>query len=415
MNIYTNIFLSIIYITYPLLLYLFYVAYNRNYCKEENNIFLDVALVSSFYLVVKFTNPMFYDMPPLIFNAILVISYIKNRKMTSLILSLSIIIFYVQNYNFNIVLVIIEYLIYYLLYINFNKKENFNDKYINSFIIVKGFFFTLITTFSNSYLLNNYAEFFGQILLMILILYITIYFSTILFEKGEEIIKYHMSLKELEQEKQIRTSLFKITHEIKNPIAVCKGYLDMFDTNNPTHSSKYVPILREEIERVLLLLQDFLSLTKVNIEKESMDIYLLLEDIIDSFKPILKSKKIELNLNIPDEELYINADYNRLKQVFMNIIKNSIEAIPENKKGLIKIYSKKDKNQIKLYISDNGIGMSEEVFKKFNDTFFTTKKNGTGLGTSLATEIIKAHDGQINYSSLENEGTTVEIILDMNN
>ena len=55
------------------------------------------------------------------------------------------------------------------------------------------------------------------------------------------------------------------------------------------------------------------------------------------------------------------------------------------------------------------------MFKKFNDTFFTTKKNGTGLGTSLATEIIKAHDGQINYSSLENNGTTVEIILDITN
>ena len=79
MNLYTNILLSIIYITYPLLLFLFYVAYNRNYCNEENNLFLDVALISSFYMVIKFTNPIFSDFPPIIFNAILVIAYLKER------------------------------------------------------------------------------------------------------------------------------------------------------------------------------------------------------------------------------------------------------------------------------------------------------------------------------------------------
>ena len=88
MNLYTNILLSIIYITYPLLLFLFYVAYNRNYCNEENNLFLDVALISSFYMVIKFTNPIFSDFPPIIFNAILVIAYLKERKGTVLFLSI---------------------------------------------------------------------------------------------------------------------------------------------------------------------------------------------------------------------------------------------------------------------------------------------------------------------------------------
>lgn len=411
MNLYTNIFLCIIYITYPLLLFLFYVAYNRNYCKEENNLFLDVALVSSFYLIIKFTNPFFAGIPPIIFNAPLVIAYLKKRKVTVFILSLISIICYIEGFNLNLIFIIIEYLIYFLLYLKLRKKEDFTDKYINSFIIVKAFFFTLINVYSNPSLNDNYIEFFGQILILILILYLTIYFTTLLFEKGEEIIKYHMSIKELEQEKQIQTSLFKITHEIKNPIAVCKGYLDMFDTNNPEHSAKYIPILREEIERVLVLLQDFLSITKVNIEKESMDIYLLIEDVVDSFKPILKNTDIKLNLNIPDQELYIDGDYNRLKQVFMNLVKNSIEAIPDKNIGKIDIYSKKIKNEIRIYISDNGIGMNEEILSKFNEPFFTTKKNGTGLGTPLSTEIIKAHNGKINYSSVENIGTTVEIIL----
>lgn len=411
MNLYTNIFLSIIYITYPLLLFLFYVAYNRNYCKEENNLFLDLALISSFYLILKFTKPVFSSLPPIIFNATLVIAYLKKRNVTIFILSVLIAICYIYDYNLNAILIIIEYIVYFLLYLKLKNSKDFNDKYINSFIIVKAFFFTLVSVFSSIYIGNNYIEFFGQILILILILYLTICFTTLLFEKGEDIIKYHMSLKELEQSKQIQMSLFQITHEIKNPIAVCKGYLDMFDTNNPEHSIKYIPILREEIERVLILLQDFLSMTKVNIEKESMDIYLLLEDVVDDFKPILKNRNVDLSIDIDDEELYIEGDYNRLKQVFMNIIKNSIESIPESQKGLIKIYTKKSKDNIKIYISDNGVGMDSEILKKFNEPFFTTKKNGTGLGTALSMEIIKAHGGEINYSTVENKGTTVEIIL----
>ncbi len=411
MNLYANIFLCIIYITYPLLLYLFYVAYNRNYCKEENNLFLDLALVSSFYLIMKFTDPIFPHLAPLVFNVSLVIAYLKNRKVTVILLSLMSMAYYICTFNLNAVLIIIEYIIYGLLYLGLRNKENFNDKYINAFIIVKAFFFTLVNVYSNPNMKINYIEFFGQILILILILYLTIYFTTLLFEKGEEIIKYHMSLKELEQEKQIRTSLFKITHEIKNPIAVCKGYLDMFDTNNAEHSAKYIPILREEIERVLILLQDFLSITTVNIDKESIDIYLLIDDVVDSIKPILKNKNIDLKLEIPDDELYIDGDYNRLKQVFINLIKNSVEAIPDKHRGIIRIYSNLEEKNVKIYIEDNGEGMSDEVLKKFAEPFFTTKKNGTGLGTSLSKEIIKAHDGKINYSSIENKGTTVEVIL----
>ena len=413
MNLYTNILLSIIYITYPLLLFLFYVAYNRNYCNEENNLFLDVALISSFYMVIKFTNPIFSDFPPIIFNAILVIAYLKERKGTVLFLSIVSILCYTREFHLNIPLIIIEYIIYFLLYMVLRKKKEFSDKYINSFIIVKAFFFTLTIILSKKTLNMDYANFFCQILILILMLYLTVYFATLLFEKGEEIIKYHMSIKELKQEKQIHTSIFKIAHEIKNPIAVCKGYLDMFDTNNIEHSIKYIPILREEIERVLIILQDFLTMTKVKVEKEPMDIYLLIEDVVDSLKPIMKNKNIKLDLEIPDSELYIEGDYNRLKQVFINLIKNSVEAIPDNKVGNIKIYSKENNDNIEIFIEDNGIGMSKEVLDKIKDLFFTTKANGTGLGTSLCIEIVEAHGGKINYSSRENEGTVVSVMLNL--
>ena len=70
----------------------------------------------------------------------------------------------------------------------------------------------------------------------------------------------------------MKNCLFQITHEIKNPIAVCKGYLDMFDVNNKEHAVKYIPIMKEEISRTLYLLEDFLSMNRLKVHKEIVDI-----------------------------------------------------------------------------------------------------------------------------------------------
>ena len=91
------------------------------------------------------------------------------------------------------------------------------------------------------------------------------------------------------------------------------------------------------------------------------------------------------------------------------MIKNSIEAIEND--GYIKIYTKENNDKIEIYIEDNGIGMDEEELKRIKEAFFTTKKNGTGLGVYLSNEIIKEHDGTIKYFSKKDEGTKVVVTL----
>ena len=93
----------------------------------------------------------------------------------------------------------------------------------------------------------------------------------------------------------------------------------------------------------------------------------------------------------------------------INIIKNSIESIKEN--GLINIYTKTNKTNIKIYIEDNGIGMNEEELTKVMDPFFTTKTKGTGLGVYLSNQIIVAHGGNIKYFSDIDKGTKVVITI----
>ena len=337
------------------------------------------------------------------------IAYIKKTKQIILPASIVIVLYYYSFYQNFLFILIAEYIFYYLLYLKtYNKIKPY--QFILIFTIIKTFITMIIINYSRyniNYLLETSVE--G------LILYILSVIIIILLNKTESILKLHMNIKEIKQNKQIHTSLFKVTHEIKNPIAVCKGYLDMFDENNPDHLKKYIPILKEEIDRTLILLEDFLAMNQVKINKDIIDINLLLEDVINNIEMLCQKNGIKLEKDIIDDDIYINADYNRLMQVFINLFKNSIEAIPKEKQGKIKVEEKLEKNNIIITIIDNGKGMNKELLNKIKEPFYTTKQKGTGLGVSLSDQIIKAHDGILTYESKEGEYTKVKIILPKEN
>lgn len=395
---------------FPLLLYLIYVAYSNTIDKKENNVFLELALFSSFYLIIRYGQSIETEkLPILIINVPLIIAYIKKRPVGILFMSIFLIIYYQYYFHYSWILLIIEYGIYILLFIMKEKKEWSDKLFISLFLIIKALAFGYFLSQSHYQDISSFSTILWIAFYMILLIVMT-YLSLLLFQKGEEIVKLHMTIKELEKEKQIRLSLFQITHEIKNPIAVCKGYLDMFDVNNKEHSKKYIPIIKEEIARTLILLQDFLSIQKIKIEKDILDINLLLEEILTSLGPLFKEKEIQIDSNITEDEIYINGDYNRLKQVFINILKNSIEAMTNQKEHKLSLLLTESKNEIEIRIIDNGIGISEENLKKMKNPFFSTKQNGTGLGIYLSNEIVKAHDGKISFDS-KNGKTIVTLVL----
>ena len=287
-----------------------------------------------------------------------------------------------------------------------NKKIiKFNDYIFGGIFISLKLIIYILDMFINNLLTRTIIY---NMLILLLTSYLIMIFVIFILKKGDDILKYHMTYKELEKEKQIRLSLFKITHEIKNPLAVCKGYLDMLNPNNKEQCNKYVPIIKEEIDRTLLLLQDFLSVNKIKLEIDILDINLLLEESLNSLKALLKEKNIKLEFN-EEDEIYINGDYNRLLQVIINIIKNSIESLETRNNGLISINTKIDDKNVYIYFKDNGVGISKENLERIREPFFTTKVKGTGLGVSLSYEIIEAHNGKITYDSEYGIGTTVTI------
>ena len=231
-----------------------------------------------------------------------------------------------------------------------------------------------------------------------------------IFKITERVQSLNTSIKKLEKDKIIKDALFKLTHEVKNPLAVCKGYLDMIDIDKKDKANRYIMIMKQEINRSLNIMNDFLEFNKIKIIKETFDLNLLLDDVYDCIKIIVKNKNIKLKyIEQVNNEIYINGDYERLKQVLINLVKNSYEAIIEE--GLITISSEINKNYINVIVKDNGIGMDEETLSNVKKMFYTTKKTGTGLGVAISNEIIKAHNGELIYNSKPNIGTKVTIRL----
>ena len=394
MNVFDNILLNTIVLLFPIILGTLYNKYNEVYNIKKSNIFEDFTILTSFYFILKFNNSIY-----LLMNLPLILAYLKKQFNSILIISISCCLILSNNYHNLLPLFMIEYIVYYLLYIILNSKSKL---FFNIFIIFKILFYIIYIVLINTHIESNN-------LLYIISFIIVSYIVILSFYKINNILIFENNLQELRQEKNLRMSLFKITHEIKNPITVCKGYLDMFDCKDVEKSKKYTNILKNEIDRVLVLLEDFLSINKIKIKKNIIDLNLLLEETTDNFIPILKEKKISNKFDISKDELFIDADYNRLKQVIINIIKNSIESI--NKNGLIKLYLIQYKNTIEIHIEDNGIGMDEEELSKIKEPFFSTKSKGTGLGVYLSNQIISAHDGKIEYISKKNIGTKTIITL----
>ena len=403
-----NVVFNVSILFLPLAIYLLNLSYNTNYKLKHDKLFLSFILIIQVILFIVFKE---YSNSLILINIPLLISYLKRKELTSIILSILIGLYYIFYFQYNVFFIFFEYVLYFVIYFIINRKTLRVNLLIYIFIFIKSIALSVeIFYFNNP--ANAFLVNFFDVFIKMLVFYVSSYLVFVFLLRGEEIMNLNTAIRELEKEKVLRTSLFKMTHEIKNPIAVCKGYLDMLDLNDKRKVEKYIPIIKGEIERTLTLMDDYLEYTKVKITKEIVDIYMLLEEVISSLNLFFKENNILLKMNLPDDELYLNVDYNRIKQVLVNILKNSHEAFdPKKEKMIIKIETKVLKKYFQIIVTDNGIGMDQETLHNIMDLFFTTKRNGTGLGTSLSKEIIELHGGNIKYLSELNVGTKVIISL----
>lgn len=394
-------------VLFPLCLYLVYIAYIRSIDAKEGKVPFSIAILVSLFSLMYFDDLQNYN-TNMFFSTPLLISYLSKRDKTAIIISIILMILYHQIHDVSIIVLACLYIMYYLAYKYLEKKSNFVRNYSIVFCILKCIYATsvlILVIRPNDITHHFYFQiFFGSIVLTGFS-FLTFFF----FIKSKKILEINTTFKELDKEKKLRASVFKLNHELKNPLAVCNGYLEMFPEASKKDQDKYIEIMQNEIKRSLTIINDFSSLGKIkNIEVEEIDICYLLEEIKDILEPLFKKNKAKIE--IPDDEIYVEGDYNRLKQVFINLFKNSLES--KRKEDLVvNVKIKEDNNDCIISMKDNGKGMSKETLEKIYNDFFTTKETGTGIGIPYIKEIIELHHGTLTYKSRENKGTTVLITL----
>lgn len=395
----------IIVVLFPILIYLFYVAHRKVLNEKEKSLYLEITLFSSLCFSIYLLN--IKVVPFCFFLTIipLLLSYIYKKNYISIFMSIILCEFLYKFYNVSIYFIIIGFIFYYILYLIYIKKNKSRLFFTNGFYIIS---VLIMSIYLFIYLKLIDITIISEFIINTILFYFVVFIINLLIEKADEILNLYNTVQDFEHEKQIKVSLFKITHEIKNPISVVKGYLDMFDANDKDKSIRYVSIINQEINRTLNLLNDFMQFTKINIEKEEIDFNILLDDVKQMVKPLFENKDIKYQFKT-EENVFLYADYNRLKQVILNLIKNGIEACKRN--GIVSVTTYKDEEKLYVIIKDNGIGMTREEINKIITPFYTTKENGTGLGVCLSKEIIEAHKGKLSYSSIKNKETIAKIVL----
>lgn len=368
----------------PIMIFIIFFYLKSEINKLHNNLILELTILliyfSSLYIFIRINNIkyIYYLTIPIL------LCFIYDKYKISIFLSL-INILVIKLFNINISFVIIYHIILFILYFIIKNKKLF----INVFTIINLIYMIIFSTYN-------------------LLFVISIYICTIMIKLLKKRMKLYFTLEDIENNKIIKTSIFKVTHEIKNPLAVIKGYLSIFDPNDSEKCLRYKNILDIEVENALNVLKDFSSINHLNIIKDNMNYYDLLMEAKDTILPFFNDKNITLNIE-SEKELLITADYNRLKQVLINILKNSTEALDQN--GKINIKSYIINNKLTTIIRDNGHGMDKDTINNLFTPFYSKKSFGTGLGLCLSKEIIELHNGSIKYTSKLNEWTEVKIVI----
>lgn len=208
------------------------------------------------------------------------------------------------------------------------------------------------------------------------------------------------------------TSLNTMTHEIQNIITYLSSSVQLVEKKHPEVTTyEYWKQINIDLKHIKNLTADLSNLSKsAKLRVQDTDFKLLLNTIINIISPILISKNITTSLNYPDYiPTNITCDATKIKQVIINLYKNSAEAINSN--GNIEFNVSLNGPYLQLSISDTGPGIDAKNLDKIWELYYTSKEYGTGIGLPLSKQIVEAHKGQIYYSTNINGGATFTIML----
>ncbi|MBD8069477.1 MASE3 domain-containing protein [Bacillus sp. PS06] len=202
-----------------------------------------------------------------------------------------------------------------------------------------------------------------------------------------------------------------LAHEIRNPLTALKGFTQLLDSTSNQANKNYINIMLGELDRLESITNEFMVVAKPQaIKYEIYDLKNLIHSVCVFAGPQALMNNVDMHVAFHTSNTSVYSDVNQLKQVLINLIKNSFEAMPNG--GTLGIeLDQVEESHLTIRITDNGSGIPKEIIPKLGEPFYTLKEKGTGLGLMVSFRIIEAHKGTIQFESEENVGTTVEIRL----
>jgi nitrogen fixation/metabolism regulation signal transduction histidine kinase len=234
--------------------------------------------------------------------------------------------------------------------------------------------------------------------------------------KLQELEYTAMELAKSERESAWREMAKQVAHEIKNPLTPMKLSIQhlerSFDPDDPQSTEKISKVSRsliEQIDALTNIANEFSTFANMPLPNEQdIDLIELIENVLRVFKGTNQCH-FAFSHDVPN--LMIRADKDQMIRVFNNIIQNALQALSTEREGVVDIKLTTTETNIQIEISDNGIGIPEEVQQRMFTPYFTTKSTGSGLGLAMVKQIIQNHRGEISFRSEGSNGTTFYIGL----
>jgi len=249
-----------------------------------------------------------------------------------------------------------------------------------------------------------------QIIHLLFVVCVT-WFFTMLNETIREIQQLRLELQNAEKLRVISELTSVFAHEIRNPMQVTRGFLQLLDDPEfPETKKQYIKISIEELDRANDIINDFLSLGKPAINNNGkINAAHQLERVINILENYALNNNVRIKTDMTDE-CWIFANSQKLNQSLINILKNAVEAMPHGGTVWITCSNTAD-GQIKISIKDEGIGMTKKQIDSLGSPFYSLKEKGTGLGMMVSFQIIHSFHGKIMVNSERSKGTEFIILL----
>lgn len=304
----------------------------------------------------------------------------------------------------------INYIVILILF--FAIEKMYKDTSIKKKIALGLFVYALITSTRLAALINSgNAEDYLYLLVFSLVSFFALSVTIYIIEMTNFQLKMMHELHKAEKFSAISQLAASVAHEIRNPMTTIRGFMQVLqgERNLSDDQNLFISISLQELDRTQTIIDNFLSLAKPNTGgMTKINLSRLLREIIDFMRSYSHLANTELVEGI-DKNLWIKGDAHEIRQVFINILKNGIEAMPGG--GSIYIIAKIDKDYVKVQFRDEGVGMKKSQLERLGHPYYSTKEKGTGLGLMISYDIIQRMRGKIVVDSEEGKGTTFTILL----